>query len=62
MSKVKHVPHREAPEATLSVVSDFCNRILREDWKRDRKRERDAAAKAKAKAAAKKAPKTAAAA
>ncbi|MEW6453797.1 MAG: alpha/beta hydrolase [Pseudomonadota bacterium] len=30
MPKVKHVPHREAPEATLSVVSGFCTRILRE--------------------------------
>lgn len=28
MPKVKHVPHREAPEATLSVVAGFCTRIL----------------------------------
>ena len=30
MAKVKHVPHREAPERTLSVVADFCTRILNE--------------------------------
>jgi pimeloyl-ACP methyl ester carboxylesterase len=30
MPKVKHVPHREAPEKTLAVVAEFCSRILRE--------------------------------
>ena len=30
LPKVKHVPHREAPERTLSVVADFCTRILNE--------------------------------
>jgi pimeloyl-ACP methyl ester carboxylesterase len=28
MPGVKHVPHREAPEATLKATADFCNRLL----------------------------------
>ena len=30
LPKVKHVPHREAPEVTLAAVAGFCIRILRE--------------------------------
>ena len=30
MPGVKHVPHREAPDATLSAIADFCGRLLRE--------------------------------
>jgi pimeloyl-ACP methyl ester carboxylesterase len=30
MPDVGHAPHREAPEATLRVVSDFVNRLLRD--------------------------------
>jgi pimeloyl-ACP methyl ester carboxylesterase len=30
MPGVKHVPHREAPEATLSAIADFARRMLRE--------------------------------
>jgi pimeloyl-ACP methyl ester carboxylesterase len=26
----RHAPHREAPEATLRAVADFCNRLLRD--------------------------------
>lgn len=29
LPKVKHVPHREAPEPTLEIVSEFCTRALR---------------------------------
>jgi pimeloyl-ACP methyl ester carboxylesterase len=25
-----HIPHREAPEATLNAIADFCHRLLRE--------------------------------
>jgi pimeloyl-ACP methyl ester carboxylesterase len=28
MPGVKHVPHREAPEATLAAIADFCQRLL----------------------------------
>ncbi len=31
MPNVKHVPHREAPEATLKAIGDFARRLLRED-------------------------------
>ena len=30
MSEVKHVPHREAPEATLKAIAEFSHRLLRE--------------------------------
>ena len=30
MPGIKHVPHREAPEATLKAIADFCRRLLRE--------------------------------
>ena len=26
----RHAPHREAPEATLRAVADFCNRLFRD--------------------------------
>ena len=30
MQGIKHVPHREAPEATLAAIADFSRRLLRE--------------------------------
>jgi pimeloyl-ACP methyl ester carboxylesterase len=30
MPNIKHVPHREAPDATLAAIADFCNRLLPE--------------------------------
>ena len=30
MPGVRHVPHREAPDALLKVASDFANRLLRD--------------------------------
>ena len=30
MPDTRHAPHREAPEATLRAVADFCNRLFRD--------------------------------
>ena len=30
MPDVKHIPHREAPDATLAAIAGFCSRLLRE--------------------------------
>ena len=30
MPDVKHIPHREAPDATLEAIARFCRRLLRE--------------------------------
>ena len=27
---IQHIPHREAPEATLNAIADFCRRLLPE--------------------------------
>jgi pimeloyl-ACP methyl ester carboxylesterase len=35
LPRVGHAPHREAPEATLSAVAEFCNRLLRDHHEGD---------------------------
>jgi pimeloyl-ACP methyl ester carboxylesterase len=44
LPRVRHVPHRDAPELTLKIVADFINRLFRDHHEADRPTETGVAA------------------